>query len=134
MTARFHSCRRTPDDQATDSGSLRGVHPQALNPNRIQIYVPRDKRPWVEEAREALHRDGSSLSDFLIQLLEEWWQIHKPGNPQVSLERYDVKPGPRPSFSDVGIGGKWFSPKVGIWFTKRDPNLPPEGWTWEQLR
>ncbi len=75
-----------------------GVHPKRVNPNRLSVYVPPASRKMVEEVREALERDGSSLSAFMLEHLAKWWEKHKPGNPQVDLERYGIDPaaGPGP--------------------------------------
>lgn len=75
-----------------------GVHPKPLMPNRVDLYVPAGKKMMVKMIQEALARDGSSLSAFVMELLEKWWEKHAPGNPQTGLERYaenaPVLPGP----------------------------------------
>jgi len=75
-----------------------GVHPKRTNPNRLSVYVPPANRKMVEECREALERDGSSLSAFMLEQLAKWWDLHKPGNPQTELSRYGIDPaaGPGP--------------------------------------
>ncbi len=70
------------------------------------------------EIQQALARDGSSLSAFVLELLEKWWEKHKPGNPQLTLDRL-VKPEPvRPGYFDVAVGEQWWDPKVNGWRTK----------------
>ncbi len=47
---------------------------------------------WVQEASAALERDGSSLSAWTLAQLRAWWDMHKPGNPQLGMERYVTLP------------------------------------------
>jgi len=95
-----------------------GVHPKPLLPNRVDLYIPAGKKEMLLEIQQALARDGSSLSAFVLELLEKWWEKHKPGNPQLTLDRL-VKPEPvRPGYFDVAVGEQWWDPKVNGWRTK----------------
>ncbi len=38
--------------------------------------------------QEALKRDGSSFSAWTLDQARQWWKEHKPGNPQLGLERF----------------------------------------------
>jgi len=107
-----------PASKEPDSENPRythGVHPKRQNPNAVTIYVPQVSRAMVEEARLALAADGSSLSAFLLELLGKWWEKHKPGNPQVDLDRYgiDMAEGPGPGipgsccYHDERGNAKW---------------------------
>lgn len=42
----------------------------------------------MKEMQEALKRDGSSLSAWTLQEMRQWWDKHRPGNPQTGLERF----------------------------------------------
>jgi hypothetical protein len=111
-----------------------GVHPKPLLPNRVDLYVPAGKKELLLKIQQALARDGSSLSAFVMELLEKWWDDHKPGNPQTSLERYDVKAISRPGFQDVGLGEMWYSQKQKCWFRKTSLWMAPAGFSWTDVR
>jgi hypothetical protein len=88
------------------------------NGRRVELYVPEDKRALVAAAQAAMERDQSSLSAWFLKSLEEWWGIHKPGNPQLTLDRL-VQPEPvKPGYFDVGVGEMWWDPKTSAWRTK----------------
>jgi len=91
---------------------VHGVHPKPINPNRIEIYIPAKHQATVAEIREALEKDGSSLSNFFMEKMLAWWERHKPGNPQLSLERYDdSNPQPGPNIP----GSIYYRDRQEIW-------------------
>lgn len=97
-----------------------GVHAKRVNPRRVEIYVPAEKLDLVEMVKAHLMVDGSSLSAFCLQAIEEWWAAHKPGNPQQTLDRHvETKPR-RPGYFDVSVGSYWWDPKVTAWRLKID--------------
>jgi hypothetical protein len=111
-----------------------GVHPKRVHPRRVELYVPAAKLELVETVKGQLDLDGSSLSAFCLEKIEEWWLAHKPGNPQTTLERYDVKAIPRPGFYDVAIGQFWYSQKKASWFRKTSLWVAPAGYSWNEVR
>ena len=82
---------------------------------KLQLYVPLAKRPLIEDVKGLLRREGSSLSEFMIDKFEEYYRLHAPGNPQQRLDTimklgkayHAPKPicGVRDCFRDViGVG------------------------------
>lgn len=119
---------------ARDPPLTHGIHPKRVHPRRVELYVPEEKLELVDKVKQQLQLDGSSLSAWVLESIENWWKAHAPGNPQTTLERYDVVAQKRPRYEDVSIGDQWFSPKVGIWFKKLPLDNPPAGWTWSEIR
>jgi hypothetical protein len=111
-----------------------GVHPKRVHPRRVELYVPAEKLELVETVKAQLDLDGSSLSAFCLEKITEWWQAHKPGNPQTLLDRYHVKPVSRPGFYDVGLGEMWYSQKQKCWFRKTSLWVAPAGFGWSDVR
>jgi len=55
-------------------------------PRRIQFYLPDNKKHILREAKEIFKREGTSLSRFLVDKLEEYVELHAPGNPQQRID------------------------------------------------
>ena len=72
------------------------LRPKPQKLGMLRLYVPPEDRELIEAAREALHRDNSSLSAFFRQNLRAWWEKHKPGNPQTTIGRYAQAEQPKP--------------------------------------
>jgi hypothetical protein len=56
-------------------------------PKKITLYVADKYDAVVKKAKEVFKREGSSMSDFLMQELDQYVRLHEPGNPQ---QRMDV--------------------------------------------
>jgi hypothetical protein len=54
--------------------------------DKLQIYIPPLKKDIVNKTKELLEREGSSLSQFLLAAIEEYYRLHEPGNPQQRLD------------------------------------------------
>jgi hypothetical protein len=106
---------------------VHSTYPTIQFPGQQKIYIPAKHRETIEEIKKALERDGSSLSSFILEQLLEWWEKHKPGNPQLSLERYDpssLEPGP-------GIPGSiYYRDRLGEWHWGWLHQLPYERLQW----
>ncbi len=75
---------------------VHSVYPTTQYPGQKKIYVPQNKREMLAAIEKALTDDGSSFSGFVLELLEKWWNRHKPGNPQLHLDQYDPSIEPQP--------------------------------------
>jgi len=64
------------------------------NKRRVEIYVPAEKKPVIEKAKQLFKREGSSLSEFVIKKVEEHVDLHSEGNPQQLMPRYLAGLGP----------------------------------------
>jgi len=60
-----------------------------------RFYVPESFERIIEKMEKILKREGSNLSKWIRQNIEEYVRRHEPGNPQQRIERYkdgDAKP------------------------------------------
>lgn len=56
------------------------------NPGQFNIYVPPNKKEVVKKGKDILEREGTSLSKFIVEKIEEYVRLHEPGNPQQRLD------------------------------------------------
>jgi hypothetical protein len=54
--------------------------------DKLTIYIPKSKKPLIQEARRIMKREGSSLSKFLLEKIEQYYDLHEPGNPQQRID------------------------------------------------
>lgn len=54
--------------------------------DKLQIYIPPLKKGLVDKTKKLLEKEGSSLSQFLLSKIEEYYRLHEPGNPQQRLD------------------------------------------------
>jgi hypothetical protein len=54
--------------------------------DKLTIYLPKRQKPIVKEMRKLLKAEGSSLSRYLSDQIDAWWQLHEPGNPQQRMD------------------------------------------------
>jgi hypothetical protein len=124
----------SPLKMERDPPLTHGIHPKRVHPRRVELYVPEEKLELVEKVKQQLDLDGSSLSAWVLEQVENWWMQHKPGNPQTTLERYEVRISSRPGFQDVGLGEMWYSHKQKCWFRKTSLWVAPAGFGWSDVR
>ena len=53
-----------------------------------RFYVPPEFEHSLKKMEEILHREGSSLSKWIRQQIDEYVRAHEPGNPQQLIPRY----------------------------------------------
>ena len=70
--------------------TLREIHPKKTGSPSLELYVPLSDLPMIEAFKEAMKRDGSSASAWLLDRIREWTKSHAPGNPQTPLERFPL--------------------------------------------
>ncbi len=73
-----------------DPRTLRGIHPKRTGPPSLEMYIPLSDLSMVERFKEAMKRDGSSASSWILDRIREWDKAHAPGNPQTPLERFPL--------------------------------------------
>jgi len=52
------------------------------------FYIPQGKRSVWQEFKKIAEREGRSASEILMELIEQYVQIHRKGNPQLILDRF----------------------------------------------
>jgi len=53
--------------------------------DHLTLYIPKSKKDLVRKTQKILEREGSSLSKFVLQKIEEYYRLHEQGNPQQTL-------------------------------------------------
>jgi hypothetical protein len=54
--------------------------------SKVTLYVPVAKQRLIQDIKQVLKREGSSISRFMIDKFEEYYRLHEPGNPQQRLD------------------------------------------------
>jgi hypothetical protein len=54
--------------------------------SKVTLYVPVAKQRLIQDVKQVLKREGSSISRFMIDKFEEYYRLHEPGNPQQRLD------------------------------------------------
>jgi len=74
------------------------------NPNRVELYVPEEKKRLIKIAKKLLEKEGKTLSNFFIERLEEYVRLHEAGNPQQTLTHLFKNGKPYRAPSQCGCG------------------------------
>jgi len=53
--------------------------------DKITIYIPPEKKEIILKSKLLFIREGSSLSKFILEKIEEYYRLHEAGNPQQTL-------------------------------------------------
>jgi len=54
--------------------------------DKLMLYVPPVKKDMVKKGKEILKREGKTLSQWFLEQLEQYVNLHSPGNPQQRLD------------------------------------------------
>jgi len=79
--------------------------------DKLTIYIPKEKKDLIKKARLMFLSEGSSLSKFIVEKIEEYYRLHEKGNPQQTLTHLfkNGKPYRAPSQCGCGrIAEYWF--------------------------
>jgi len=57
-------------------------------PSSTSFYVPQEKWSIWQEFKKIAEREGRSASEILMELIEQYVQTHRKGNPQLILDRF----------------------------------------------
>jgi hypothetical protein len=60
------------------------------------FYLPIEHSELIDKLRELAERDGSTLSEKIVDAIREYIQVHYPGNPQVCLDSIIKPDAPKP--------------------------------------
>jgi len=60
-------------------------------PHILHIYIPEDKQPIIEAAKEVAKRKRLSISRLIVTFLERFVKANHPNNPQLKLSKFLTK-------------------------------------------
>ena len=63
------------------------IHPRTPF-KTLRLYIPERDVEIVKVFKNAMERDGSSASAWVLERVHEWYKGHAPGNPQTALDRF----------------------------------------------